>query len=199
MVFYSFLPIVDRPVPGRGAVADPDPRPHVLPDAAVPAARDHRRRDGGGVDLGLRRRRTAQHRAAGDRARRAGPVAGLAGRLQHGAAGRRGVRDVGAVRLLPDPVPRGGDEDPVEPVRSGAGRRRERDPRVLRGHAAGAALRAAGGAGAVGHRHARHVRRDLRDDERRAGHRDHGPRLPRLASDVPDRARSDRPPRSGSC
>ena len=30
------------------------------------------------------------------------------------------------------------------------------------------------------------------------GHRDHGARVPRVAADVPDRARSDRPPRSGS-
>ena len=54
------------------------------------------------------------------------PVRGLARRLQHRAAGRRRVRDVGDVRLLPDPVPGGRHEDPGEPVRSGARRRGER-------------------------------------------------------------------------
>src|SRR5204863_475214 len=135
------------------------------------------------VDEHLRPAGAAEQLSPRDRARRA--RARLARRLPHSPACGRRVRGVGGVRLLHDPVPRGRDEDPAEPLRGGPRRRRERSSGVLHGHAAGTPVRTYRRRRAHDDRRARRVRRGVHHDARRTRDRHDGAGVPGLQPRVP--------------
>ena len=100
------------------------------------------------------------------------------------AAVGRADRHVGLLRAGDGAAERGRAEDPWVAVRRGAGGRRRGVPGVPGGDAAGAARRDRGRADADNHVRPAQLRPRLHHDQRRAGRRDHGARLPGLHARV---------------